>query len=30
MNSDARFELKICLEKIVNFLKDLREKVEHE
>lgn len=27
ISKEARFELKICLEKIVNFLKDLREKV---
>lgn len=30
LNKDARFELKICLEKIVNYLKDLREKVTHD
>lgn len=27
---DARFELKICLEKLVNFLKDLREKAQED
>ena len=27
LNKEARFELKVCLEKIVNYLKDLREKV---
>lgn len=26
LNKEARFELKICLEKIVNYLKDLKEK----
>ena len=27
LNKEARFELKTCLEKLVNYLKDLREKV---
>lgn len=27
INKETRFELKICLEKIVNYLKDLRKKV---
>lgn len=30
LNKEARFELKICLEKIVNYLKDLKEKVLHD
>lgn len=30
ITKEAKFELKICLEKIVNFLKDLREKVTNE
>ena len=30
LNKETRFELKICLEKIVNYLKDLKEKVIHD
>ena len=30
LNKEARFELKTCLEKLVNYLKDLREKVSND
>ena len=30
LTKEARFELKICLEKIVNYLKDLKEKVTYD
>ena len=30
LTNSAKFELKICLEKIVNYLKDMREKVTNE